>query len=412
MKGKTNFKVMFWVLFILGTLVTLTVGVVHAQGAGEEGSPLPATPDNAILAAETGLSVSDIDSAIAFQEAFVEYAEGLINQFPGQISAVWMDSPSSTQGPSTRGHVRFKEEVPSGVTPIDNVALTGNGMLSIADHKRRAEVATDALVDLGYQNFATFFDPKENVIRIEVLIPDGATQPSKSDIVSAMRERSNDVQIKQADLALAVLTGSGPFITTQHSRGGNWLLEDGTRECTSGWSVSGSDGDGIVTAAHCDGLNQFEEPGETPYGITLRDEEKGSGGDVEYPTTEHVEYAEFYSDATTIRDVTSIKTTATMVGGTVCVYGRASNVRTCNHEVEAVNVTVSSGSGGCSCMVGSLARTDSSSTTGGDSCGGWSYNHAAWGVHRGKDANAKGYFTPVEEAQSALNVTIKIQTTQ
>ena len=66
--------------------------------------------------------------------------------------------------------------------------------------------------------------------------------------------------------------------------------------------------------------------------MTFRDQEWGSGGDVEYYTTDHAELAEFYSDATTIKDVTSIKTTSTMVGGTVCVYGRSSNVRTCNHR--------------------------------------------------------------------------------
>ena len=413
------------ILATIATTVFFSIGSVWAdEGDAEpdvepgvvrqDASASPA-PDNAILAAETGLSVTQIDRAIAFQEAFVDYAEKLINRFPGQVSAVWMASPAGTEGPSTRGHVRFTGQVPAGITPMENVTFTGAGLISMREHKRRAEVAVQALTDLGHQDFATFYDPRDNVIRVELLLPEGAATPSKPDLIHAVQKRVGAEQslsgraaiVEAVDLALTVSTGSGPFITRQHSRGGNWLLKSGTRWCTSGWSVSGSDGDGIITAAHCDGLDQFEEPGEAPYGMTFIDEEEGSGGDVEYHTTEHVELAEFYSDETTIRDVTSIKTTATMVGGTVCVYGRSSNVRTCNHEVEAVNVSVKSG--GCSCTVGSLARTDSTSTIGGDSGGGWSYNYAAWGVHHGVDVNDKGYFTPVEEAEAALNVTIKIQ---
>ena len=141
--------------------------------------------------------------------------------------------------------------------------------------------------------------------------------------------------------------------------------------------------------------------------MTFRDQEWGSGGDVEYYTTDHAELAEFYSDATTIKDVTSIKTTSTMVGGTVCVYGRSSNVRTCNHRVEAVNVNTYDPD--CPCTVGNLARTGSASTINGDSGGGWSKNYASWGVHKGVDAAGKGYFTPVEEAENQLSVTIRTQ---
>ncbi len=136
------------------------------------------TPDNALIANETDLPLSEIDSAIAFQDAFGVYAEGLLDQFPDQISAIWMDSPPGAQGPSTRGHVRFVGDVPSGVSSTGNIFLTGGGAISMADHKLRAEAAADALAGLGYQNLATFFDHKDNVIRVELLLPQGATQPT------------------------------------------------------------------------------------------------------------------------------------------------------------------------------------------------------------------------------------------
>ena len=71
------------------------------------------SPDSAIIAAETGLPVDQIVKALAFQDEFSAYAGELISSFPGQISAIWMDSPLSGIGPNTRGNIRFVGEVPS-----------------------------------------------------------------------------------------------------------------------------------------------------------------------------------------------------------------------------------------------------------------------------------------------------------
>ncbi len=191
--------------------------VVH-----QDPSSIPA-PDNAILAAETGLSVAQIDRGMASQEEFTRYVDELIRRFPDEISRVWMDSPLGATGPSTKGHVQFTAEVPAGLKPMDNVRLTGGGMISMADHRRRAEMATQALIDLGYAEFATSFVPAENVIRIELLLLEGASAPSKSDLVAAIQERietgqefqSRATQVLEGDVALTVLRGPGPFITTQ-----------------------------------------------------------------------------------------------------------------------------------------------------------------------------------------------------
>ena len=177
-------------------------------------------PDDAILAAETGLPIERIASAMASQESFGDYAHELIRQFPDQISAVWMDSPPGTEGPNTRGNIRFTGTIPTDIKTIDNVVLTGDGLISMADHKRRAEIAARALSDLGYNNFLTAFDPRENVIHIELLLPEGAMQPSKSDIIPAVRQhigrdlelQGRAAQVEAIDLELTVLRGSGPFL--------------------------------------------------------------------------------------------------------------------------------------------------------------------------------------------------------
>ena len=372
-------------------------------------------PDNAILAAETGLSIEEIDRAIAAQKEFAEYAEGLLEQYPGQISAIWMDKPEGAVGPNTNGNIRFVGTVPTGVETEEAVSLTGAGLISLDDHKLRAEVAAETLTALGYNEFATFFDPKTNVIRVELLLPEDTTQPSKSTLVPAMRQQmgmKSELQgrsalLETSDLELTVLHGSGPFITFLHSRGGNWLRKGNKRECTSGWSVDGPKGPGIITAGHCERLDKFEQPGVTPYNMKFRSQVINSLGDVEYHTTSHVELAEFYATASRIRDVEGIKATNSMVGQNVCFYGRKSDDRTCNIEVEALNVTIPGPNGGA--PVGSLARTDDTPAEKGDSGGGWSYGYVAWGVNSAFDNYGRGYFTPVEEAQDALNVTIKTQ---
>ena len=102
-------------------------------------------------------------------------------------------------------------------------------MISMADHYRRAELAHEALVDLGYRNFKTFFDLIDDVISIEFLLPEGASHPSKLDLVAAVqnrvraeRDQSGEARfqgraatVDALDIELAVITGSGPIVTLE-----------------------------------------------------------------------------------------------------------------------------------------------------------------------------------------------------
>jgi hypothetical protein len=91
-----------------------------------------------------------------------------------------------------------------------------------------------------------------------------------------------------------------------------------------------------------------------------------------------------------------------MVGNNVCVYGRSSNIRKCNHKVEAINLTVTFSDG---TVNKHLARTNNATTIGGDSGTGWSWSRTAWGVHTGS-GGGKSYFTPAQVAESYTNVKI------
>ncbi|CAN5887223.1 hypothetical protein BH24DEI2_BH24DEI2_00530 [soil metagenome] len=395
---------------------TLEPGVIFQDEAAAREADVTA------LAAEANLDVAAVRDAIAFQEAFADYADGLLSRYPNKISAVWVEAV-----PATQGHIQFVGAVPADVATGlatqsvltgSNLVLGGNGGISLEEHLRRAALAAEALTGLGYQNYLTYFDPTSGVIQAEVQVPAGAPQPSAFRIVNAaqallqaarddgaLQLQGGAASFALNDLNLKVQVSEGPFAALDHSRGGNVLLDDGARECTSGWSVSGPNGDGIITAAHCTGLNQFEQPGLVPYGMSWKNQVWGAGGDAEYHTTTHVELAEFYADAFNIRDVTGTRSTASMVGGSVCLYGRFSNNRTCTHQVTGIGATLNfSGR-----VVSNLAITDTTSSVPGDSGGGWSFNNTAWGVNTGRILTnpPQGIFTPVRQAEAVLGVTVK-----
>lgn len=412
---------------------TETEGGVNAEASVVRQGELAAQSDDiGRLASEVGLSTDQVASAIAFQQLFGRYADELIERYPNQISSVRVDPV-----PSQRGHILFVDQVPEevnvelskpaltsrvGVAKDDialtseNVVIAGNGRISMAEHASRTQLAAQALVDQGYRNSVTFFNPVDNKLHIELQLHEGAEQPSQGILAQAVENRlqtsltSDDgIQLNgeaaifnEEELELTFITGTDPLFTPLHTRGGNWLYDDGVRECTSGWSVRSWYGStGIMTAGHCTGLNRFKQPGLRPYPMRFIRQVSDLRGDVEYHTTTHWELAEFYANANSIRTVKGIRPTNTMVGAAVCVYGRTSNRRTCNHTIEAVGM-IFSASG---YTLGNQARASNNSLLPGDSGGGWSWGNTAYGVTTGY-GYGKSYFTTIQEAQSALRVTV------
>jgi hypothetical protein len=147
--------------------------------------------DIAILANETNHPTESVARTIAFQQAFAEYADELIARFPDQISAVW-----TAPIPESRGHIQFTGEVPQTVfTEVvrrglgPNVVFTRRGEISMAGHLRRAKSAAEALAEQGYRNAVTFFDPINEVIHIELQLPEGASRPKVLDLVDVVQKR-------------------------------------------------------------------------------------------------------------------------------------------------------------------------------------------------------------------------------
>ncbi len=237
-------------------------------------------PDHAILAAQTGLPRALIDEVMAQQESFDIYARRIMEMYPNEISGVWHDSPLMDKGPNTRGNIRFKGEIPTGVRSTDNVRLMSGGGLSNDEHNLRKMELSNALHNLGHRNYLIYYDESTNKIHIMIYVPtDGAViEPRKADLLTGFNRHLMDLPkshgaaatlLTSNDIELEVFRTDAPIMTRHHSRGGNALSESGGTLCTSGWSVSGSHGTGIITAGHCKSMKKFHQPGVTPYGMSL-----------------------------------------------------------------------------------------------------------------------------------------------
>ena len=352
---------------------------------------------------------ASVERALAFQDSFVDFQSWLNLRYPTLVVASWV-----TPAPARMGHVRFVGEVPVKVVKElqerpelrDRVHLIPRSRIPLAEHLTRANTAVHTLLSAGYAGVAAAYDPR--IDRLRIRVQDAFEEPtSKDDVLSDLRTHSNASGFSDGEVEIDLVKDHRPILQFESSRGGAWLRDDGVRECTSGWTVEGPDGDGIITAGHCNGLNQYEPPGGVVVPLMWRDQVLGVDGDAEYHTTGNVEQPQFYASAGDIRDVSSIRTTNTMVGRTVCVYGRASNIRTCDHEITLINETVGvqlPNNGGV-LVRGGLVEATNVSTQGGDSGGGWSYGTEAYGTHVGQ-GGGYSYFFPVQGAETELNVTI------
>ncbi len=165
-----------------------------------------------------------------------------------------------------------------------DITLLPDGLLSIDEHARRAEVAAEALSTM-YDNFVTYYDVSSQKIQVEITLPADETEVNKTVIANVMQKhvraemtkngkarfQGKAALIQESDIELTILTGSDPIITFEHSRGGNWLRDGNSRECTSGWSVVKNGGQsGIITAGHCSGLDTFEEEPHLTYGMSYK----------------------------------------------------------------------------------------------------------------------------------------------
>ena len=106
-----------------------------------------------------------------------------------------------------------------------------------------------------------------------------------------------------------------------HTYGGNNLSS-----CTSGFVVKNSIGTrGYATAGHCNDTQTFFEFGGGSYSTTATSEVRNASTDIQWATTTHSEYPEFYANSTTARRTLKAQKfrSSTIVGDYVCHRGKS-----------------------------------------------------------------------------------------
>ena len=384
--------------------------------------------DMKLIAEDKGVPLEDVQAATAFQDAFDDYTGKLMTDYEDQISDIWVDPT-----PAQKGYVRFVGEVPAeltseislqsldatGLLTDETIELMGDGILSAAEAEERTELMVEALEAKGYDNFTVGWDHKEQVTEVNFVLPEGAHQPTIFELRSALQHqiasqvRTQRVSGRAAlvnlnDITFTVTTGDHPIIDFQSVNGDQLMRRSGTNACTSGWSVNGRNGDGIITAHHCNKfgvLNQVIDLSNKTHTLNLR--KSAANRDVAYFTTSGTELPYFYISNRYYRPVESIRYVFRMKDKEVCIYGRATQRRSCGTVTATGKSGVVDGT-----TVLKLAQVRGTSTKNGDSGGGWSFGNQAWGTHVGvQEISGVTYrlFMPAREAQSALKVRLLVK---
>ncbi|NND00041.1 MAG: hypothetical protein HKN85_07655 [Gammaproteobacteria bacterium] len=204
-----------------------------------------------------------------------------------------------------------------------------------------------------------------------------------------------------------------PIDVDLHARGGRLVY--GASGCTSGFSVERiSDSlNGIATAAHCTGVNNFDaESPEADFSLSHRGEHCSTHGDLEWKSSGHFELAEYWASPTDLRDVNSRENWYS-VNNTYCIYSRVTGTRTCD-QVYSASVSQGSSSAGI-CNGGTakkLVAMDDENGVPGDSGGPWSYSTEAAGIVKGTKwiwFGTRATFSKTSRLDEALGVRVRIQ---
>lgn len=309
------------------------------------------------------------------------------------------------------------------------VYVVGDGDPSIVERVHRAQDsglpielefgAAQSLSSLEHQAEKVFLDLKRSGWKQVLATADVAT--GNIDVTLGTDPEnpasSNSVTIKPEDLprsALAhnvkVSTVVGPVSTEDHTYGGalTATTSTGTSGCTTGFVVRRpSDGlRGVVTAAHCGNDRWYNMGGDNTYKMSyVCCEHKGGYGDVQWHTTSHNEYDDFYMSSTNRRDVTGVRAANNQLPGDfACRYGRASG-GACNTVYRSnVSYTLSSGT-----TLSRMTVMVNATSASGDSGGPWYELGEAWGIHSGRptiDGSPRDSFSKADHLDSALGVVV------
>lgn len=371
------------------------------------------------IASASGEPVGKTAAQLAFQERVLAFIGSLP---PAVLSKSY--AGAAFMFPEPRAALYFKGSVPQEAQErrdgagIANLDLVGGQKYSLDELSKRQNVVHDAFVELGFTQIVSSFDVVSQIITVDVaLIPSSELrgQALRDAVLASAREKG--VEIEPELLRINERPSEEPLTILEHSWGGAGLRDDGVFNCTSAFTVRrASDGtEGTLTASHCEGLNQMDE-NDGSGGVTLTfsapfaSEHIGVYGDVEWHTTSHDDFPEFWSTATSRRPVQGrIANSQISQNAFVCHYGRSSGYSCGNVSSVSTNSTFAwAGCGGCTVTARDLVAVVNANSAGGDSGGPWFNSYTAWGIHHGRRSNGERLFSKIQNAESAFGVFVEL----
>lgn len=368
-----------------------------------EGStgPEALATDLALVAKGRGWTVEQAAAQHAVAEAFGKVQEEIATRRPDAYAGAQL---SGTPGGAPTLYVKGKADddlltrVRAAGIPVEIVDNRPHSWLELEERSIRLN---HRLVDIGFQDVVTSFD--ETTSTVEAVATRRPNLPAKADQVLS---RLSEEDVRGVRLTLT----DEDVAADEHAFGGMAVRDDGSFECTSGWSVRNisSGTTGVTTAGHCDGINQIVEPGVGVHTLTHQGQHRGQWGDVEWKTSTHIEPDDFYASSSSVRDVAAVEPRGSLtVGESVCVYGRSSNSRDCSDTVYRTSIScTNSGVFNDRLVAMNFKRT----TIGGDSGGGWSFNFTAFGSHKGGcsvNGSVRNAFSVADLYDEALGVRVR-----
>jgi hypothetical protein len=307
------------------------------------------------------------------------------------------------ESPGGRSWIRFKGDVPAAAQALASasgldVGLTGGRRFSAAELTGRAVDVVRLLADAGHRPVSAEVSPS-GVIEVAA---SGSRRPG-AVLPPALSEGVNLRFVEQA------VAGD------LHGYGGAKVRNTSTGlGCTTGFSVEHrvTAETGVTTAAHCDGMNRYEQPWSAgdlnDIEFPFREQHIGGLGEVEWhATVGHSDLAEYYADGSPLarREVNSVET-GTAVNNLYCLYSYVGGNRTCDRVRSTSVVMFTTG------LSWTLIGMDDYNAEPGDSGGPWSYQTEAvgtvvgwyWAPFGNHDA-----WSPAWLFDSALDVDVLVQ---
>lgn len=309
-------------------------------------------------------------------------------------------------------NVRFVGSVPAAVQAeaaslealdrVGDIVFDTTATLSLQELRSGYLRAVALLENAGVREAKISFSVSSGTVKVVVRSDDEVALPSRYSTPDSIKEMLEGNGIG----GVAIKAVTGQLVTEASVYGGDELRKSGSsKKCTSGFPVTAGSTEGVLTAEHCVGVNQYVAVNgdDSTHTATRQAGHKGSQGDMAWYSTSGSEEGSIYKDAGWLDNVQGyISRSHIDVGDFFCFYGIVTDDMKCGNVEDAETTVTNNG-----VEIGNLVQMegDGLASARGDSGGPWFWNGyssvQAVGIHHGHTIDGGSYtlyFTPVHTA--------------